>query len=233
MKKGSLILPHFFFFFKIWSQWPYTSGLTEHGPETRNLTLSLSYFSFGKVNASFYLISRTGPSHCPWSLQDLWGWDSICESLQNIKIMLLFSYSVVNDSLRLHWLQHIRLPCPLPSLPELAQTHVHWVGDAIQPPHLLSSPSPPALNLSQHQGLFQWVGSLHQVAKGLEFQLQLKIMLPYWALLFRIRIPASSPVLPVQDTLGWSQSGCFMGPPAWVEWNALSINQGIRVGEVN
>ena len=57
-------------------------------------------------------------------------------------------------------------------LPELAQTHVHWVGDAIQPSHPLSSPSLPAFNLSQHQGLFQWVGSLHQVAKVLEFQLQ-------------------------------------------------------------
>ena len=56
-------------------------------------------------------------------------------------------------------------------LPELAQTHVHWVGDAIQPSHPLSSPSP-AFNLSQHQGLFQWVSSLHQVAKVLEFQLQ-------------------------------------------------------------
>ena len=57
-------------------------------------------------------------------------------------------------------------------LPELAQTHVHWVGDAIQPSHHLSSPSPPAFNLSQNQGLFKWVSSLHQVAKGLEFQLQ-------------------------------------------------------------
>ena len=57
-------------------------------------------------------------------------------------------------------------------LPELAQTHVHWVGDAIQPSHPLSSPSLPAFNLSQHQGLFQWVGSSPQVAKVLELQLQ-------------------------------------------------------------
>ena len=55
---------------------------------------------------------------------------------------------------------------------ESTQTHVHWVGDAIQPSHPLSSPSPPALNLSQHQGLFKWVSSSHQVTKGLEFQLQ-------------------------------------------------------------
>ena len=57
-------------------------------------------------------------------------------------------------------------------LPEFTQTHVHRVGDAIQPSHPLSSPSPPAFNLSQHQGLFQWVSSSHQVAKVLEFQLQ-------------------------------------------------------------
>ena len=57
-------------------------------------------------------------------------------------------------------------------LPEFAQTHVHWVGDVIQPSHPLSSPSPPAFNLSQHQGLFKWVSSLHQVAKVLEFQHQ-------------------------------------------------------------
>ena len=60
-------------------------------------------------------------------------------------------------------------------LPELAQTHLHWVNDAIQPSHPLSSPSPPALNLSQHQGLFQWVGSSHQVAKVLELQLLMNI----------------------------------------------------------
>ena len=55
---------------------------------------------------------------------------------------------------------------------ELAQTHVHQVGDAIQPCHPLLSPSPPAFNLSQHQGLFQGVSSLHWVARVLEFQLQ-------------------------------------------------------------
>ena len=66
------------------------------------------------------------------------------------------------------------MDCSTPGFPvfrhlsELAQTHVHRVGDAIQPSHPLSSPSPPAFNLSQHQGLFQWVGSSHQVAKVLE-----------------------------------------------------------------
>ena len=57
-------------------------------------------------------------------------------------------------------------------LPESTQTHVHWVGDAIQPSHPLSSPSPPAPNPSQHQGLFQRVSSPHQVAKVLAFHLQ-------------------------------------------------------------
>ena len=56
--------------------------------------------------------------------------------------------------------------------PEFTQIHVHRVGDAIQPSHPLSSPSLPAFNLSQHQGLFQWISSSHEVAKVLEFQLQ-------------------------------------------------------------
>ena len=70
------------------------------------------------------------------------------------------------------------MDCSMPGLPvhqqlpEFTQIHVHWVGDAIQPSHPLLSPSPPAPNPSQHQGLFQWVSSSHQVAKVLEFQLQ-------------------------------------------------------------
>ena len=56
-------------------------------------------------------------------------------------------------------------------LPQLAQTHVHCISDAFQPSRPLSSPSPPAFNLSQHQGLFQWVGSLHKVAKVLELHI--------------------------------------------------------------
>ena len=69
------------------------------------------------------------------------------------------------------------MDCSMPGFPvhyqllELAQTHANQVGDALQPSHPLSSPSPPAFNLSQHQGLFQWVSSLHQVAKILQFQL--------------------------------------------------------------
>ena len=57
-------------------------------------------------------------------------------------------------------------------LPEFTQTHVHRVSDATQPSYPLSSPSSPAPNPSQHQGLFQWVNSSHEVTKVLEFQLQ-------------------------------------------------------------
>ena len=70
------------------------------------------------------------------------------------------------------------MDCSTPSLPvhhqlpEFTVIHVHWVSDAIQPSYILSSPSPPAFNLSQHQGLFQWISSSHQVAKVLAFQLQ-------------------------------------------------------------
>ena len=65
--------------------------------------------------------------------------------------------------------------CSTPGLPvhhqilKFTQTHVHWVSDAVQPSHLLSSPSPPTFYLSQHQGLFKWVSSFHQVAKVLEY----------------------------------------------------------------
>ena len=70
------------------------------------------------------------------------------------------------------------MDCSTPGLPvhhkllELTQTHLHWVNDAIQPSHPLLSPSPLTFNLFQHQGLFKWVSSLHQVARVGEFQLQ-------------------------------------------------------------
>ena len=70
------------------------------------------------------------------------------------------------------------MDCSMPGFPihhqllEPTQSHAHCVGDAIQPSHPLSSPSPPTFNHSQHQGLFKWVGSSHQVAKVLDFQLQ-------------------------------------------------------------
>ena len=65
---------------------------------------------------------------------------------------MLFSHTLMSNSLQPHGWQHSRVPCPSPS-PTACSNSIHWVGDAIQPSHPLSSPSPPALNLSQHQGL--------------------------------------------------------------------------------
>ena len=100
--------------------------------------------------------------------------------------LLLFSRSVMSDSLQ-------PMDCSMPGfsvhhqLLELAQTHVHRVGDAIQPFHPQSSPYPPAFNLSQQQGLFKWLRSLHQVAKVLEFQLSISPSNEYSGLIsFRI-----------------------------------------------
>ena len=95
------------------------------------------------------------------------------------------------------------MDCSMPGLPvhhqlpELTQTHVHWVGDAIQPSHHpLLSPSPPAFKLSQHQGLFKWVRSSHQVAKLLKFQLQHQ----FFQWIFRIDAEAEAPILWPPDT---------------------------------
>ena len=83
---------------------------------------------------------------------------------ENVFSSVQFSCSVMSDSLRPHESHHARPPCPSRT-PEFTSAHVHRVSDAIQPSHPLSSPSPPAPNPSQHQGLFQWVNSLHEVAK--------------------------------------------------------------------
>ena len=77
----------------------------------------------------------------------------------------------MSDSLWPHGLQHTRLPCPSPA-PGPYSNSCPLSRDAIKPSHPLSSPSPPAFNLSRHQGLFKWVSSLDQVAKVLEFQFQ-------------------------------------------------------------
>ena len=87
-----------------------------------------------------------------------------------------FNSSVVSDSLQPHRLQHTRPPWPSP-IPGVYSNSiwvhwVHWVSNAIQSSHPLSSPSPPTFSHSQHQALFKWVSSSHEVAKVLEFQLQ-------------------------------------------------------------
>ena len=86
-------------------------------------------------------------------------------------VSVQFSHSVMPNSLQPCGLQHTRLLSPSPT-PGSCSNYVHQVGDAIQPTHPLSSSSLSAHNLSQHQSLFQWVSSSHQVAKVLELQLQ-------------------------------------------------------------
>ena len=89
----------------------------------------------------------------------------------NLFSSVQFSLSVMSNSLQTHESQHARPPCPSPT-PEFTQNHVYRVRNAVQPAHPLSSPSPPAFNLSQNQSFFKWVSSSHQVTKVLEFQLQ-------------------------------------------------------------
>ena len=92
-------------------------------------------------------------------------------SISHICTSVQFSCSVVSDSLWPHESQHTRPPWPSPT-PRIIQTHVHGVGDAIQPSHPLLSPSLSAFSLSQHQSLFQRVSFSYQVTQILDFQLQ-------------------------------------------------------------
>ena len=118
----------------------------------------------------------------PGLIQRLSFFSEISAFVSFILLLLLFSCSVMSDSL---W-PHSRSMSGFPVLHhflELAQTHVHWVGDAIQPFHPLSSPPPPALSLFQHQSLFQWVSSSHQVSKELELQLQDQTFKWIWRLI--------------------------------------------------
>ena len=115
--------------------------------------------------------ANQGLLHCRWIL---YHW-AIREAQPLLYIFTSVQFSSVTQScLSLCDLMDCRMPgFPVHhQLPELTQTHAHRVGDNIQPSHLLSAPSPPAFNLSQHQGIFKWVSSSHQVAKVLEFQLQ-------------------------------------------------------------
>ena len=91
-------------------------------------------------------------------------------------------HSVISYSLQPHGLQHTRIPCPSATA-RACSNSCSLVGDAVQPSHPLSSPSPPAFNLSQHQGLFQWVSSSHQVVKVLEFQLHISASNEYSGLI--------------------------------------------------
>ena len=101
-------------------------------------------------------------------------------------------------------------------LPEFAQTHVHWVSDAIQLSHPLSPPSPLILNLFQHQGLFQWLGSSNQVAKVLELQLQHQCFQWIFTIDFLYGWLVWSPCCP-RDSQEW----CFLTAPQLESINSL------------
>ena len=108
-------------------------------------------------------------------------------------------------------------------LPELAQTHVHWVGDAIQLSHPLSSPSP-TFSHSQHQGLFQLVSSSHQVAKVLEFRLQHSPSSDYSGLISFRRYICFHASLSIRRTLSFPSSPCSY---VCISITALQINSFI------
>ena len=98
-------------------------------------------------------------------------WGNSAASPSAFKRWCSVTKSLQTSSLQAHGLQHARPPCPSPS-PRACSNSCPLSQWCHPPSHPLPSPSPPAFNLSQHQSLFQWVGSLHLVAKGLELQLQ-------------------------------------------------------------
>ena len=136
--------------------WTYIFGFCALSPvRSSNLDLSAMFASLG-----FNLLSDFSQVNLPLPLVFfnflIFNFSPV--TFSTLPVLLLFSRSVISDPLRPHGLQHTRLPCP-PLSPRV------WVGDAIQLSHPLSSPAP-AFNLSQHEGLFQWVSSSHQMAKS-------------------------------------------------------------------
>ena len=112
----------------------------------------------------------------------------------------------MSNSLQPHELQHVRLPRSHQPL-ELAQRHVHWVGDAIQSSHPLMSPSSPAFNLFQQYDLFQWVISLHQVTKYSSFR-------------FVETVSASASVLPTNI-----QDWFLLGLTGWISFQSKGLSR--------
>ena len=129
------------------------------------------YSPLGRKSRTWLSDLTTNHHHHGWEIKLF---PSFCYCKNTIMNILVQFSSVTQSCLTLC----NPMDCSTPGLPahhqllEFTQTHVHWVGDAIQPSPPLSSPSPPAFNLSQHQGLFKWVSSSHEVANILEFQLQ-------------------------------------------------------------
>ena len=139
------------------------------------------YFTYGNIHASMLFSQIIPPLPSRTESKSLFLHLCLFCCLAYRVIITTFINSIRSDQIR-----SVDQSCPtlcdpmnsstpgLPvhhQLPEFTETHVHRVSDAIQPSHPLSSPSPPAPNPSQHQGLFQWVNSSHEVAKVLEFQL--------------------------------------------------------------
>ena len=145
-----------------------------------------------KIRLLYILSKETHPRPRDTYRLEVRNWKEIFHahgSQKKAGIAILISNKIVFvQSLSHVWLWY-PVDCRIPGfpvlhyLPEFAQTHVHWFSDAIQSFHSLSPPSPPALNLSQHWVLFQWVSSLHQVAKILELQKKKK---KYWSFSFSI-----------------------------------------------
>ena len=154
---------------------------------------------------------------------------------------------IANLTIYILMINHESLSSPrfpvLHHLLELAQTHVHWVGNAIQPSHPLSSHSPTAFDLSQHQDLFQWVSCLHQVAKVWELLLQISLSSEYsglisfkidWFDLFAVQGTLESLLQPHSlkaSVLPWSAFGAQSiwshGPkPCLTQWNNEPCHAG-------
>ena len=157
----------------MWNSLPAVSGIIRSFASDTNSCLSIASMKLWQTNSLILQVEQNLSCETLW----LFNFFRIPIFLNNKSSILLVQFSSVSS---------VAQSCPtlcdpmncstsgLPvhhQLPEFTQTHVHWVGDAIQPPHPLSSPSPPAPSPSQHQSLFQWVNSSHEVAKVLEFQL--------------------------------------------------------------
>ena len=123
----------------------------------------------------------------------------------------------------------------LHQLSELTHTYIHWVSDAIQPSHPLSSPSPPAFSLSQHQGLFKWVTSSHQIAKVLELQFQHQSFQCIYSGLISFRIDWVDLLDREEDRLNLRTLCCFsiVFPRASLSSSWLILNTAAYVPSVS
>ena len=131
----------------------YWSGLPFSSPG------DLPFFSFSRDWTHIFCISRQIVYH--WATREALLWDCCCWSVIQLCLTLCDPMDCSTPGLPVS--HH---------LPKFVQVHVHWIGDAIQPSHPLTLSSPSALSLSQHHGLFQWVGCSHQITKILELQHQ-------------------------------------------------------------